>query len=103
MAVNNYHNHYNKRRVKKVANEPIDKLIYIAVILGPVMTLPQLYTIWVMKEGGVSIVSWSAYLAIALLWLIYGLRHRSLPIILVQVIWIIVDAAIIIGLLSNNK
>ena len=103
MAVNNYHKHYHKRRAKKVAKEPIDNLIYIAVILGPIMTVPQLYSIWVMKQNGVSIISWVAYLIIACLWLFYGLRHKSMPIILVQMLWIIIDAAIIIGLLAMQK
>jgi uncharacterized protein with PQ loop repeat len=63
------------------------------------MTLPQLYSIWVTKTNGVSVVSWIAYLVIAVMWLVYGLRHRSVPIVMVQVLWVIIDAAIIIGLI----
>lgn len=103
MAVNNYHKHYHERRTKKVAKQPIDRFIYVAVIAGPLMTIPQLYNIWALKENGVSMVSWIAYLLIAFLWLAYGIKHKSLPVITVQVLWIVMDAGIVLGLLFVAK
>ncbi len=75
----------------------IDRLVYIAVIVGPLMTLPQLYMIWMQHSKGVSVVSWLGYMATGLIWLAYGVKHQELPIIILQIIWILLDLGIIIG------
>jgi len=98
MSVNSHHTHLHRKRRKK-KQEPIDKLVYLAVFLGPLMTLPQVYAIWVQGNKGVSMVSWVAYLLIAVVWLFYGIKHREKPIIAVQLLWIILDIFIVVGLL----
>src|ERR1043166_7172329 len=46
-------------------------------LLG-VMTVPQVLTIWLgHRAAGVSLVSWSAYLASALMWFWYGIQKRD--------------------------
>lgn len=100
MAGNTYHrHHYQKRNKKKIANSPIDKWIYFAVILGPLMTLPQVYDIWVMGKKEVSAISWAAYTVVAVIWLLYGMKHRERPIIIVQLLWIVLDVLIFVGIL----
>ena len=43
-----------------------------------IMTVPQVAAIWVGHQAaGVSILSWSAYLASALLWLVFGIQQRD--------------------------
>ena len=62
------------------------------------MTLPQVWTIWVGHQAaGVSILTWSAYLASALLWFWYGLRRRDKNIYLPCIGWIFADGAVIAG------
>jgi uncharacterized protein with PQ loop repeat len=62
------------------------------------MTIPQVWTIWVgHRAGGVSILSWSAYLVSALLWFWFGLRQRDRNIYLPCVGWIVLDGAVIAG------
>ena len=64
------------------------------------MTIPQVLTIWVGRQaGGVSVVSWSAYLLSAVLWLWYGLQKRDRNIYLPCIGWIVLDAAVIVGAL----
>ena len=98
MSVNSYHKHLHKKRKKK-QQEPIDRLVYLAVIFGPLMTLPQVYAIWVQQSNDVSVVSWISYLVIAVIWLFYGIRHKEKPIILVQLLWIVLDILIVAGLM----
>jgi uncharacterized protein with PQ loop repeat len=63
-----------------------------------VMTVPQVLTIWVGHEAaGVSILSWSAYLVSAVLWLWFGLRRRDRNIYLPCLGWIALDGAVIAG------
>ncbi len=64
------------------------------------MTIPQVLTIWVgHQSAGVSLLSWSAYLLSAVLWLWYGLQKRDRNIYLPCVGWIALDGAVIFGVL----
>ncbi len=66
------------------------------------MTIPQVLTIWVgHQSAGVSVVSWSAYLLSAILWLWYGIQKRDRNIYLPCVGWIGLDAAVIVGALVH--
>jgi uncharacterized protein with PQ loop repeat len=67
-------------------------------IFTMLMTIPQVLTIWVGHQaGGVSIVSWSAYLASAVLWFWFGMQKRDKNIYLPCVGWIALDGAVIVG------
>lgn len=88
------HPDYEPSRMEKI----LDKLIYVVGIFGPVMTLPQVYTIWISQNAsGVSMISWCAYLFTALAWLAYGVFHNVKPIIFSNIIWVILDLIIILG------
>jgi uncharacterized protein with PQ loop repeat len=63
-----------------------------------VMTVPQVWAIWVGQQAaGVSILSWSAYLASAVLWLWFGIRKHDRNIYLPCLGWIALDGAVIAG------
>ena len=62
------------------------------------MTIPQVLAIWVGHQaGGVSILSWGAYLASAVLWFWFGIQHHDKNIYLPCVGWITLDGAVIAG------
>lgn len=76
----------------------MDKVIYVIATFGPVMTIPQLIKIWVEKNAiGVSALTWSAYLIVAIFWLIYGKMHNEKPIIYSSILWIIAESLVVIG------
>ena len=78
----------------------MDRLIYFFGILGPVMAIPQLAEIWVVKNTqGVSEITWGAFLIIAFFWLFYGILHKEKPIIITYIGWIIADLLILAGIL----
>src|ERR1700680_106868 len=63
-----------------------------------IMTVPQVLAIWVGHQAaGVSILSWSAYFASALLWLWFGIRKHDRNIYLPCLGWIALDGAVIVG------
>jgi uncharacterized protein with PQ loop repeat len=67
-------------------------------IFTMVMTVPQVWAIWVGHQAaGVSILSWSAYLVSALLWLWFGIRQRDRNIYLPCLGWIALDSGVIAG------
>ena len=62
------------------------------------LTIPQVLTIWLRHEAaGVSVTSWSAYLASAALWFWYGLEKGDRNIYLPCIGWLALDAAVIAG------
>lgn len=67
------------------------------------MTVPQVWTIWVgHNAGGVSLVSWLAYLLAACLWFVYGLQKHDKTIYLACVGWVLLDAAVVIGVIVHG-
>jgi len=67
------------------------------------MTVPQVLTIWVGREaGGVSLVSWLSYLLSACLWLVYGIQKRDKTIYFACIGWILLDAAIVVGVIVHR-
>ena len=92
------HQGYESHHHPEISKRLIDKLIYVVAVLGPIMTIPQLIKIWVDKNAaGVSVLSWSSYLVIAIFWLIYGIVHKEKPLIITYTLWIILEAFIVIG------
>lgn len=85
---------------KKYSHSQIiaDRLVYVGGFLGILLTIPQITTIWIEKTAsGVSAISWSAYLLVAIFWIYYGIVHKERPIIITNIIWIFLDMLIIIG------
>jgi len=81
----------------------LDNVLRFMSIATMVMTLPQVYSVWAgASPGGVSLLSWGAYLLSACLWLAYGLRKRDKMIYLACIGWIALDVAIIAGVLLRG-
>ncbi|MCI0352914.1 MAG: hypothetical protein L0Z53_26125 [Acidobacteriales bacterium] len=76
------------------------RLIGSMSVFTMLMTIPQVLTIWVGHEAaGVSLLSWSAYLLSAVLWFWYGVQKHDWNIYVPCVGWVILDSAVIIGVL----
>ena len=81
-----------------ISNTKLRRLLGGMSVFTMLMTIPQVLAVWVGQQaGGVSILSWSAYLASAVLWLWFGIRQRDKNIYLPCVGWITMDAAVIVG------
>jgi len=77
------------------ALERVLRMMSVATML---MTVPQVLTIWVGRDaGGVSLLSWGAYLVSALLWFVYGFRKGDKTIYLACIGWIVLDVAVVAG------
>ncbi len=78
----------------------LDHLIYVVGIIGPVMTLPQIYLIFsTHNASGVSAISWLAWALLDVPWIIYGLAHKQPPIALTYFLWFLGNFAVFIGAL----
>jgi uncharacterized protein with PQ loop repeat len=67
-------------------------------IFTMLMTIPQVLTVWVGRQAaGVSLLTWSAYFASAILWFWFGLKKQDKNIYLPCIGWIALDSAVILG------
>ncbi len=94
--------HFYSRRNKIKKEDGLvkifDKIIYVAVFLGPIMNFPQLYKIWYYQDaGGVSFISWISFSIFSLIWLIYGILHKNKAIIITDFLLLIIQVAIAVG------
>jgi uncharacterized protein with PQ loop repeat len=81
----------------------LEKVLRGLSVFTMLMTVPQVLTIWVGRDaGGVSLVSWISYLVAACLWFVYGLQKRDKTIYLACVGWVLLDAAIVIGVIIHR-
>ena len=80
------------------ADRVLRRLLGGMSIFTMLMTIPQVLTIWIGHQAaGVSILSWGAYLAAAVLWFWFGMRRHDKNIYLPCVGWMALDAAVIVG------
>jgi uncharacterized protein with PQ loop repeat len=80
------------------ADTPVAKILPFISIATMVMTLPQVWTVWVEGQvAGVSLLSWGAYLLGACLWFVHGLALRDKTIYVACIGWILLDAAVVLG------
>ena len=81
----------------------LEKILPALSVFTMLMTVPQVWAVWV--EGsvaGVSLLSWGAYLLGAVLWFFYGLQKRDKTIYLACVGWVLLDAAIVAGVIVRG-
>ena len=88
-----------------VAGPPagFEKVLRVLSVITMAMTVPQAVAVWSAGgSAGVSLASWGTYLVSACLWLAYGLRKRDPTIYVACIGWIVLDAAIVAGILFNR-
>jgi len=91
-------NHLNKKINKNLLKKYMDKWIFIIALIGPLLTIPQVWMIWMNKNAeSISLFTWGAYILSAILWLIYGIIHKEKAIIFSNILWMIVNVAVLIG------
>ena len=67
-------------------------------IFNAVATIPQVLEIWVGQDAaGVSLVSWSYYTFGSIMFLIYGIIHKEIPIIVNYSAALILYLLIVLG------
>jgi uncharacterized protein with PQ loop repeat len=81
----------------------LERILPALSVFTMLMTVPQVWAIWVVGNAkGVSLLSWGAYLLSACLWFFYGLQKRDKTIYVACVGWVILDAAVVVGVLVRG-
>jgi uncharacterized protein with PQ loop repeat len=87
-----------------VSDSALKRLLGGMSVFTMAMTIPQVWTIWVdHSAAGVSLLTWCAYLFSAALWLWHGLRERDKNIYLPCIGWLLLDAAVIAGVIAQGR
>jgi uncharacterized protein with PQ loop repeat len=78
----------------------LERILRALSVFTMLMTVPQVLSIWVRRDAhNVSLLSWAAYLLSASLWFVYGIRKHDKTIYLACIGWILLDLAIVIGVI----
>ncbi|MBN2101492.1 MAG: hypothetical protein JW716_01310 [Candidatus Aenigmarchaeota archaeon] len=78
----------------------LDKIVVTGALLGPLVNIPQLLQIYTTQNaGGLSLFTWSSYIFFNIIWLIYGVIHKSRLILVCYSMWAVMNAITVIGIL----
>ena len=101
-----HHVHKRKRACTKLENYPhknkwvnfLDKFLIVVAIIGPLIAVPQILQIFIMKNAtGVSGLSWGLYALFNLPWFIYGVVHKDKPIMIAYSLSFIANLTVLVG------
>jgi uncharacterized protein with PQ loop repeat len=80
------------------AARAIDDAMAAAAIVHPATAAPQVLKIYETHNAvGVAPLTWLSFMAIGTIFLAYGLLHKIKPMIVTQVLWFVMDAVILTG------
>jgi uncharacterized protein with PQ loop repeat len=96
------HKHLKRHRTltaqKKYKPKLVDRATYMAAIIEPVITIPQVMIIFrTQNASSISLMSWIGYEILTAIWVWYGFVHKDKLILLYQGLFLIVQGAVIIG------
>lgn len=102
--------HLHQRSRVHIHNQPyphphkfirlVDALAMVNSIVMPLTTLPQIYKIYFHQIAtGASLSMWVLYNTSCAVMLLYGIVHRAWAFIILNVMWLIMNFIIIIGVI----
>jgi MtN3 and saliva related transmembrane protein len=78
----------------------LDKLTFVAGVIGPFTVLPQIYSIFSTHSAtGVSLSTWALIFVVTFPWILYGIAHKDKSIIASFTLWEVANLLVVIGVL----
>jgi uncharacterized protein with PQ loop repeat len=98
------HKSERQRAAKRKKDTPyvvfLDKLTFVAGVVGPFTVLPQTYSIFSSHSAnGVSLATWVLIFVVTFPWVLYGMAHKDKSIIVSFTLWEIVNLSVVVGVL----
>ena len=76
----------------------LDQIVMVVSFIYPLTAIPQILKIWSTQDAsGISLITWSLWLVLAMPMLAYGIAHKTKPLIFMYSLWIIMHAIIILS------
>ncbi len=80
-----------------------DQLVLAVAIIEPLSTLPQIIeTYSTHNVESLSLLSWLLYIAASLIWLVYSIKIRNIPLIASSIMWVSAELVLIVGILMYS-
>jgi len=101
------HIHLRKLATQKLEAYPhptpwkrwLDRIVYAAGILSPIMTIPQAFQIWQTKDvASLSLVTWGTYTLVSIVWATYGVAHKEKPILIANAFSFLLNGIVTLGI-----
>jgi uncharacterized protein with PQ loop repeat len=90
---------------KKFVKRPLssfDRFTTFISSIYPLSGIPQVISVFSGSAEGVSLITWGSALFVGIVFTIYGIKHRVIPMIVTNSIWVVLDILIIIGVLISR-
>jgi uncharacterized protein with PQ loop repeat len=82
----------------------LDKVTFVAGVIGPFTVLPQIYSIFTTHSAtGVSLVTWALIFVVTFPWVLYGFAHKDKSIIASFILWEVANLAVVVGVLMYGS
>jgi len=96
------HHLYLRKKSKEITINPqvkfLDNVVYVVSVLFPLTTLPQIYQIFSTQDvQGISLLTWTLYIAFSIPMLIYTIVHKVKPLIIMNILWITMYSLVVVG------
>jgi uncharacterized protein with PQ loop repeat len=87
-------------KTKKSSQKMIGYMMYVVAVGMPLTTIPQLQQLYSTKvTTGLSLSTWIMYTIFGVVPLLYALSNKLRPLILTNILWMVVDLAMIYGII----
>lgn len=78
----------------------LDKVMLFAALAGPAAMLPQVYQVYASQDAkGLSLFTWLVWTVLAVIWTLYGIVHKEIPILIANAIYVVLQLAVVLGIL----
>jgi uncharacterized protein with PQ loop repeat len=82
----------------KKERKEIDWLMWFSGIVGPLSTIPQIWTVFVDKNvAGLSLLTGGLYTVSSMIGLLYAMLHRLGALVVSNTLWLIVNGLVAAG------
>ena len=83
---------------KNGVDDRLDLITHICAVVLPFTTIDQLYIVYIKKQTeGVSSITWLLYGILTIPLLIYSIKRKEVPMIILNGLWVIIDFAVWFG------
>ncbi len=88
---------------RKKHRESFDYIVYFFGVAAPLFELPQLWQIYSNHSAkNVSLATWAFFCVDNFVWMAYAWRKKEWPLLLTSILYEIVEASIVIGILKYS-
>lgn len=90
---------HRKQLHTKPDKEFFDYIVYFFTVATPLFELPQAYVIYANQSAqDVSFATWAFFLLDNIVWIVYAVKRRVVPLLITTILYLIIETAILVGI-----